>query len=42
MLKIQSIAAGKRHSLALTENGEVYIWGYTEVNNIVWGDYLPE
>lgn len=38
-VKIKSIAAGKRHSLALTENGEVYIWGYTEVNNIVWGDY---
>lgn len=39
-VKIKSIAAGKRHSLALTENGEVYIWGYTEVNNIVWGDYF--
>ena len=38
-VKIKSIAVGKRHSLALTENGEVYIWGYTEVNNIVWGDY---
>ncbi|MBR0088413.1 MAG: hypothetical protein IJP94_01095, partial [Clostridia bacterium] len=36
---IKSIAAGKRHSLALTENGNVYIWGYTEPINIVWGDY---
>ncbi|MCI5604895.1 MAG: hypothetical protein MR413_04525, partial [Clostridia bacterium] len=35
---IKSVAAGKRHSLALTTDGNVYIWGYTEPKNIVWGD----
>ena len=37
---ITAVSAGKRHSLALTDDGKVYIWGYVEPKNIVWGDYM--
>ncbi|MBQ2670582.1 MAG: hypothetical protein IJG06_07510, partial [Clostridia bacterium] len=37
---ITAVSAGKRHSLALTDDGRVYVWGYIEPQNIVWGDYM--
>jgi hypothetical protein len=37
--KVKAIAAGVAHSLALTESGEVYAWGYNDVGQLGLGDW---
>lgn len=39
-LKIKKIAAGAFHSLALSEFGDVYAWGWNKDGQLgVWGDF---
>jgi alpha-tubulin suppressor-like RCC1 family protein len=37
--KVKAIAAGGVHSLALTESGEVYVWGYNASGQLGLGDW---
>ena len=36
--KVKAIAAGWRHSLAITESGEVYAWGRNDQGHLGLGD----
>jgi alpha-tubulin suppressor-like RCC1 family protein len=36
--KVKAIAAGMEHSLALTESGEVYAWGWNDDGQLGLGD----
>lgn len=38
LAKVQSIAAGKRHSAAITQSGEVYCWGFNFYDQLGIGD----
>lgn len=39
LLNVTQLAAGGRHSLALTEGGDVYAWGYGGRTGGIW-NYL--
>ncbi|CAG2163198.1 unnamed protein product [Oppiella nova] len=36
---IESIACGDHHSIALTQNGDVYVWGSNEYGQLATGNY---
>lgn len=39
-LKVKDVACGEHHTIAVTENGEVYSWGYGGTWDCTVRDYL--